>query len=116
MLVSHWVGLVLTCVSLCGTACFLLHDARQKGAGGVRKFGPLLVCCLSAPFLILNQAVNLLEDSGHLHDTEQLDHMVMAAAWIGSVGVGVAVLWNANVAARFAAAMRGEEWQGCADN
>jgi len=114
VLLSHWVGLVLTIVSIAATVCFLLHDARQKS--GLRRFGPLLLCMVSAPFLVLNQAAHLLEDMGHLQESAHLDHMIMAAAWVGSCGTAIAVFWNANLVPRIAAAMQGEEWGGCADN
>ena len=108
MLLSHWVGFWL---SLAGLAATIYSMLPPKGSPLV---WPLWLCIVSAPFLITNQILNILSDYGTVNDQDQpIKSIIGASAVLGSVGVLVAVFWNARFCPRLKAAWKGEEDEGC---
>jgi len=90
----------------------MCHDARSKGTPW-RKHGPLMLCILSTPFLLVNTGVNLMEDTHLKQGGPALDRAVSLFAWVGSGGVLTAVIWNTGLLNRLQSAWNGEEWEAC---
>lgn len=111
VLFSHWFGFWLSLLGMAATIYFMVPP---KGSPLV-SHGPLWLCVVSTPFLLTNQILNILADYHSVDDQAPLIKFIIgASAAVGSVGVLVAVFWNARFCARLEAAWQGEEFDGCA--
>lgn len=112
VLFSHWLSLAVTMLSQSITVGAMCHDARSKGILW-RRHGPLVLCVLSTPFLLLNIGGNLMEDTHLERGGPKIDRAVSASAWVGSGGVLVAVIWNTGLLNRLQGAWNGQDWEAC---
>jgi len=89
------------------TLAMLRRDVHARG------YGPLILCAVSAPFLVINSVVNIAEDTSQIKGTQEINQQITSAAWIGMLGVSAAMMWNAQIDQRFLAALKGEDWGKC---